>query len=87
MDKINTIPLIALMEELLEPPDPGFPFGFLASSDYTLNRFHRTRFSHYFHLERLVGATPGSSRYTKAWKCLISSGFSDTRTWRACVER
>jgi len=35
-----------------------FLFGFLASSDYTSNRFHWSRFSHFFHPERLRHAQP-----------------------------
>jgi hypothetical protein len=59
----------------------AYLLGFLASSNYTPLRFDWRFFSHFIHPEPLrqprKGATCGSSKRAKSWKCLISCDFSD----------
>ena len=58
-----------------------FRFGLLATSDPTSNRLHWSRFSGFSIPSDSSGPGRGqlcSSGYVKAWKCLISSNFSDT---------
>ena len=62
--------------------DQDFHFAILADIDYISNHLHLDPFVSFFPSRATPaaqeGATPGCSRRAKAWKCFISSGFSDT---------